>query len=149
MASVAIRRCKFCSKSLDGCRADAEVCRARVCQGKRDREKVARRKAAVADEVAARVESGETDGLVSFDLEHALLERARRMLAETELTKRRGELVERKGIAARWAQETAVFRAEMLGLEVWLRQQMPELTLEQVATIDGEIRRRLCRLADD
>jgi phage terminase Nu1 subunit (DNA packaging protein) len=73
-------------------------------------------------------------------------ETAQAELAELDLAERRGELIAAEKVKAKWAAETVAFRTEMLSVHVDCKQEMPELSLEQIAKIEAVVRRKLERL---
>jgi phage terminase Nu1 subunit (DNA packaging protein) len=54
-----------------------------------------------------------------------------------------------EAVAVIWADQTVAFRTRMLGVTTRIRQQMPDLTVDQVELIDGFIREGLESLADE
>jgi 3-oxoacyl-ACP reductase-like protein len=64
-------------------------------------------------------------------------------LAELELAKARGDLVPVKESEDRIARFVASVRAQLLAVVGDIRQEIPALTREQVAKVDGIVRRRL------
>jgi phage terminase Nu1 subunit (DNA packaging protein) len=91
-------------------------------------------------------DDGDTE-VPALAVSRARKEAAAAQLAELELAKKREELVPAEEVEARWSAEVVAFRTAMLGIHVDCKQEMPELTLEQVARIEGIVRRRLEVLA--
>jgi len=134
---------------------DAETCGGKRCNNRRDLDKrrakaEARRQVAEAESAAPSEPAGsepERTAFNTYEEEHARRERQLADLAELEVAKRRGQLVEVKGLEQRWAAKVAAARAHMLAVVTRIRQQMPEVTTEQAQKIGEFIQEAMVEVA--
>jgi hypothetical protein len=92
--------------------------------------------------------NGHGNGAASpLSITRARLDSARAGLAELELRRREGELVEVAGVVAATTSMVSTARNRLLGIPSRLRQALPHLTAKDLAAVEAEIREALEGLA--
>ena len=88
------------------------------------------------------------DGVPPYDDSRARTEWERANLLEMERKVKEGELLERAQVEQVWANILVLTRNKLLSLPTRYRQQVPHLSLDEVAVLDDLIRESLENLAD-
>jgi phage terminase Nu1 subunit (DNA packaging protein) len=92
--------------------------------------------------------NGHGNGAASpLSITRARLDAAKAGLAELELRRREGELVEVAGVVAATTSMVSTARNRLLGIPSRLRQALPHLTAKDLAAVEAEIREALEGLA--
>ena len=88
------------------------------------------------------------EGVPPYDDSRARTEWERANLLEMERKVKEGELLERAQVEQVWANILVLTRNKLLSLPTRYRQQVPHLSLDEVAVLDDLIRESLENLAD-
>lgn len=91
--------------------------------------------------------AGDGDSVASWRAARARREAALATLAEDEVRRTRGELVEVKGVKAAWVTLIVNSRNKLLGIPTRMKQRLPHLSRQDVTVIDDLITEALEDLA--